>query len=35
LRKTTFVGADLRLGFQFRDVVDTSIELMGQAGIGF
>jgi hypothetical protein len=30
-----FVGADFRLGFQFRDVVGTSIELMGQAGIRF
>lgn len=30
-----FVGGDARLGFQFRDVVGTSIELMGQAGIRF
>lgn len=30
-----FVGADLRLGFQFRDVVGTSLELLGQVGIRF
>jgi hypothetical protein len=30
-----FVGGDARLGFQFRNVVGTSIELMGQAGVRF
>jgi hypothetical protein len=30
-----FVGGDVRLGFAFRDVVGTSIEVMGQAGIRF
>lgn len=30
-----FVGGDARLGFQFRDVVGTSLELMAQVGIRF
>lgn len=30
-----FVGGDARLGFQFRDAVGTSIELMGQTGMRF